>query len=145
VHKLQPELTTPFLRIGKSSRIHPQVYAQSADQKLTFDSETTTLGQHLSNFYQSVSLVATTCLGINHPSITTKRHPFDYCILDEAGQCLLLSALGPLFHAKKFVFVGDPHQLPPLVQSQKAQGKGMDISLFSHLATKPDNIIPLTI
>merc|ERR1719510_1837093 len=36
--KLQPELATPFLRLGKSSRIHPQVYAHSADQRLTFDS-----------------------------------------------------------------------------------------------------------
>ena len=29
------------------------------------------------------------------------------------GQSLLLSALGPLFYAKKFVLVGDPEQLPP--------------------------------
>ena len=142
--KLQPELSTPFLRLGKSSRINHQVYAQSAEQRLPHDLKTSSLQQHLSNLYESVSLVATTCLGINHPAITTRRQPFDYCILDEAGQCLLLSALGPLFHAKKFVLVGDPHQLPPLVQSKAAQRKGMDISLFSHLATKPDNIIPLT-
>jgi DNA replication ATP-dependent helicase Dna2 len=56
----------------------------------------------------------------------------------------MLSALGPLFYAQKFVLVGDPQQLPPLVQSRAAKNKGMDVSLFSHLATKPENIIPLT-
>ena len=142
--KLQPELATPFIRLGKSSRINPLVYAHSAERSLTLDPETDNLQNKFDNLYQSMSFVATTCLGVNHPAITTKQQPFDYCILDEAGQCLMLSALGPLFHAKKFVLVGDPHQLPPLVQSQKAKRKGMDISLFSHLSSKPENIIPLT-
>jgi DNA replication ATP-dependent helicase Dna2 len=55
-----------------------------------------------------------------------------------------LSALGPLFHAKKFVLVGDPEQLPPVVKSSKAKAMGMDVSLFSHL-TDEANTIPLTV
>ena len=51
------------------------------------------------------------------------------------GQSLLLSALGPLFYAKKFVLVGDPEQLPPVVKSHVARDMGMGQSLFSHLGT----------
>ena len=137
--KIQPELSMPFLRLGKPTRVHPTVFASSAEQKLDLKTTDT-----LNELYSNVPLVATTCLGTNHPAITARSQPFDYCILDEAGQCLLLSSLGPLFYSKKFVLVGDPHQLPPLVQSQVARSQGMDISLFSHLSTKAENIIPLS-
>ena len=142
--ELQPSLKMPFLRLGKPSRINPLVYSQSADQRLMSKSKPGGVQQSLKDLYQNISFVATTCMGASHPVITTKPAPFDYCILDEAGQCLMLSALGPLFHSKKFVLVGDPHQLPPLVQSKAAKRQGMDISLFSYLATNSDNVIPLT-
>ena len=141
--KLQPEFSMPFLRLGNPTRINSTVFSHSAEQKLGLKSNDNLLNQ-LAELYSTVPLVATTCLGVNHPAITARSKPFDYCILDEAGQCLLLSSLGPLFYSKKFVLVGDPHQLPPLVQSKTARNLGMDISLFSHLATKPENIIPLT-
>ena len=141
--KVQPELSTPFLRLGKPTRIHSTVLSHSAEQELDLKTAEN-VPEQLKELYCTVPLVATTCLGTNHPAITARRQPFDYCILDEAGQCLLLSSLGPLFYSKKFVLVGDPHQLPPLVQSQVARNLGMDISLFSHLSTKSENIIPLT-
>ena len=141
--KLQPELSMPFLRLGKPTRIHSTVSTHSAEKELG-TKPTDNLQKQLNELYSTVPLVGTTCLGINHPAITARNKPFDYCILDEAAQCLLLSSLGPLFYSQKFVLVGDPHQLPPLVQSQAAKSQGMDISLFSHLATKPENIIPLT-
>ena len=34
-------------------------------------------------------MVATTCLGVGHPAVQGRR--FDYCIVDEAGQSLLLA------------------------------------------------------
>ena len=64
--------------------------------------------------------------------------------LNFTGQSLLLSALGPLFYAKKFVLVGDPEQLPPVVKSQVARDLGMDQSLFSHLQDD-DNTIALSV
>ena len=82
--------------------------------------------------------------GVNHPAILQRKHKFDYCIIDEAGQSLMTSALGPLFHADKFVLVGDPNQLPPVVTSGAAKARGLDTSLFSHLAVKGQNVIPLT-
>ena len=60
------------------------------------------------------------------------------------GQSLLLSALGPLFYAKKFVLVGDPEQLPPVVKSHVARDMGMGQSLFSHLEDK-NNTIALSV
>ena len=63
--------------------------------------------------------MATTCLGTNH-TVFSKRL-FDYCIVDEASQITLLASLGPLFHSKVFILVGDHYQLPPLVQSVQAR------------------------
>ncbi len=66
-------------------------------------------------------MVAATCLGASatgdHPAICRS---FDYCVADEAGQAPLLSALGPLLRARRFVLVGDAEQLPPVVQSEEA-------------------------
>ena len=64
-------------------------------------------------------VVATTCLGTNHPLFSQRS--FDYCILDEASQITLPVSLGPLRHARVFVLVGDHYQLPPLVQNEWAR------------------------
>lgn len=50
----------------------------------------------------------------------TRRY-FDLCIVDEAAQALQPAVIGLLTSAKKFVLVGDPLQLPPVVQSRKAK------------------------
>ena len=65
------------------------------------------------------NIVATSCLGTNHPLFT--RRQFDVCIVDEASQVIQPACLGPLFCCKKFVLVGDPKQLPPVVQSKEAR------------------------
>lgn len=65
-------------------------------------------------------MVATTCLGLNHAIFG--RRVFDYCIIDEASQVTLPVCVGALQYASQsFVLVGDHHQLPPLVQSDKAR------------------------
>jgi len=46
---------------------------------------------------------------------------FDLCIVDEAAQALLPATLGPLFYSKKWILVGDSHQLPPVVSSRVAR------------------------
>ena len=79
---------------------------------------------------------------MQHPGLLKRK--FDFCIQDEAGQSLLLAALGPLFLAHKFVLVGDPQQLPPVVKHQEAKKMGMDQSLFS-LLEEQDNTIPLSV
>lgn len=77
-------------------------------------------------------VVATTCLGINHPVFNQRI--FDYCIVDEASQITLPVCLGPIRMAKKFILVGDHFQLPPLVQNKEALDGGLDVSLFKTLS-----------
>lgn len=127
-----------LLRLGRQSRIHPRL------RKFSAEIITDTIGDldELKKLYSSTRIVATTCLGLNHPIL--QQRTFDYCIVDEAGQSTLLSALGPLFHANKFVLVGDPEQLPPVVQSKEAKELGLEDSLFTHLSTE-QNTFPLNI
>ena len=136
--KLKSNSDIKFLRLGRSSRIHSELQAFSADAA----AETIGDLSELKRLFSECPIVATTCLGLNHPAVLQRQ--FDYCIIDEAGRATLLSALGPLFYASKFVLVGDPQQLPPVVQSETAREMGLENSLFTHLATK-DNTIPLNI
>lgn len=73
------------------------------------------------------------------------RRTFDVCIVDEASQITLPTCLGPLRFAKRFVLVGDHHQLPPLVRSRDARKAGLDESLFRRLCTAhPQAVVDLT-
>jgi DNA replication ATP-dependent helicase Dna2 len=76
------------------------------------------VAQH--SFLSAQKVVATTCLSMAHPLFSRGRQ-FDVCIVDEAAQALQLAAIGPLFAADKFVLVGDPNQLPPVVVSDAAR------------------------
>lgn len=58
---------------------------------------------------------------------------FDVCLVDESTQVIQSTVLRPLFSAKKFILVGDPDQLPPIVRSVEARHLGADESLFSRL------------
>ena len=115
-----------ILRIGAVAKVHPEVqeFAHLAGvPKTTMEELKTTYGQQI---------VATTCLGINHPIFNQRI--FDYCIVDEASQITLPVCLGPIRMARTFILVGDHYQLPPLVQNKEAQEGGLDISLFKLLS-----------
>nr|XP_027220953.1 LOW QUALITY PROTEIN: DNA replication ATP-dependent helicase/nuclease DNA2-like [Penaeus vannamei] len=121
------DLEVDFLRLGRIARIHSDILTH-ADETLARKFKDVA---SLSQFYFSKKVIATTCLGLNHV-IFTKR-TFDFCVIDEACQVLQVAALGPLFHAKRFVLVGDPKQLPAVVQSKQARNLGMSESLFKLL------------
>ncbi|KAJ9598826.1 hypothetical protein L9F63_026640, partial [Diploptera punctata] len=87
-------------------------------------------------------VVGTTCLGAGHALFT--RRTFDICIVDESTQVLQVSVLRPLFCAKKFVLIGDPEQLPPVVRSKRAKELGMSESLFARLDS-PDVTVCLNL
>ncbi|XP_046339040.2 DNA replication ATP-dependent helicase/nuclease DNA2-like [Haliotis rufescens] len=121
------KLNVNFLRLGRLGRIHPDLH-DHAGEVLT--SKITSVHE-LRTFYESQNIVATSCLGVNHPIFSQRR--FDVCIVDEASQVLQPACLGPLFAADRFVLVGDPKQLPPVVQSREARELGMGESLFARL------------
>ena len=125
-----------ILRIGAIAKVHPEVqeFADLASvPKTTVD--------ELEKSYSN-QIVATTCLGINHPIFNQRI--FDYCIVDEASQITLPVCLGPIRMARTFILVGDHYQLPPLVQNKEAQKGGLDISLFKLLSDKhPESVVNL--
>lgn len=73
-------------------------------------------------------------MGVDDPVLQNKV--FDMCIIDEAGQITLPACLGPILRARAFTLVGDPYQLPPLVQSRAAAEAGLARSLLDILCEK---------
>ena len=127
----------PILRLGAVAKVHPdvQAFADLAGMPKKTIAE-------LENSYVNSKVVASTCLGVNHPIFNARI--FDYCIVDEASQITLPTCLGPIRMAKTFILVGDHFQLPPLVQNKEAQEGGLDISLFKLLSdSQPDAVVNL--
>lgn len=115
------------MRLGSGSRVAAAVQARS-EHALTASCDTP---DKLAALYDSMEVVGVTCLGAAHAMLA--RTTFDLCIVDEATQVLQCTVLRPLFAAKKFVLVGDPDQLPPVVRSRAARRLGMEESLFHRL------------
>ncbi|KAI5746615.1 hypothetical protein M8J77_005494, partial [Diaphorina citri] len=117
----------PFLRLGSVSRVHKSIVPY-CDVICT---KHCTSPEQLAEFYASKPVVGVTCMGSVHPLLT--KRTFNVCIVDEATQVLLPAVLPPLLSAEKFVLVGDPEQLSPLVVSREASELGLSESLFSRL------------
>ena len=125
-----------ILRLGAVAKVHPEVHEFADLGGVPMK----TVGELKRAYSQQV--VATTCLGINHPIFTQRI--FDYCIVDEASQITLPVCLGPIRMARTFILVGDHYQLPPLVQNREAQEGGLDISLFKMLSdNQPSSVVNL--
>ena len=79
----------------------------------------------------SAHVLCATLSGSGHEMFRNLEVEFETVIIDEAAQCVELSALIPLkYGCCKCVLVGDPKQLPPTVLSQSAARFGYDQSLF---------------
>lgn len=127
----------PILRLGAPAKVHPEVqdFAILAGQQMSSFEE-------IRRAWHDTPIVATTCLGINHPIFNERT--FDYCIVDEASQITLPICLGPIRMARTFVLVGDHNQLPPLVQNEEARLGGLDVSLFKLLSdAHPQSVVNL--
>ena len=125
-----------IFRLGTIAKVHPEVqqFASLAGKPMK------TIEELKECYLQPI--VATTCLGINHPIFNQRI--FDYCIVDEASQITLPVCLGPIRMARTFILVGDHNQLPPLVQNDEAKEGGLDISLFKTLSDKnPSSVVNL--
>lgn len=87
-------------------------------------------------------VVCCTLSGSAHSVLSQLKIRFDTVIIDEAAQCVELSAVIPLrYGCKHCIMVGDPHQLPPTVLSQKAAGLKYEQSLFVRMFNQyPDRV-----
>ncbi|GMG50133.1 unnamed protein product [Ambrosiozyma monospora] len=76
-------------------------------------------------------VVCSTLSGAAHDVLASMSMSFDTVVIDEAAQCIELSAIIPLrYGCQKCIMVGDPNQLPPTVLSQKAADYNYEQSLF---------------
>lgn len=76
-------------------------------------------------------VLCATLSGSGHDMFRNLNVEFETVVIDEAAQCIELSALIPLkYGCSKCILVGDPEQLPPTVLSRSAQSFGYEQSLF---------------
>ncbi|KFZ46581.1 DNA replication ATP-dependent helicase/nuclease DNA2, partial [Antrostomus carolinensis] len=130
-----------FLRLGRAQKVHPDI--QKFTEEEICRSKSIKSVTDLEEVYNSQPVVATSCMGVNHPIFVQKQ--FDFCIVDEASQISQLICLGPLFCSKRFVLVGDHQQLPPLVLNAEARDLGMSESLFKRLEQNQNAVVQLTV
>ncbi|XP_053951038.1 DNA replication ATP-dependent helicase/nuclease DNA2 [Anastrepha ludens] len=119
----------PMLRLGSGARINAELQEFGERILLTGCNTVETITEK----YNSFSIVGVTCLGSSHPLFLHRK--FDFCIVDEATQIMQPTTLRPVFYSDKFILVGDPDQLPPLIRSKEACRLGADESLFERLDT----------
>ncbi|CAK7267575.1 DEAD-box type RNA helicase [Sporothrix epigloea] len=87
-------------------------------------------------------VLCATLSGSGHEVFKNLNVEFETVIIDEAAQCVELSALIPLkYGCAKCILVGDPKQLPPTVLSQSAARYGYDQSLFVRMQrNRPEDV-----
>ncbi|KAL1116792.1 hypothetical protein AAG570_005264 [Ranatra chinensis] len=117
-----------FVRLGSSGRVHPDILPY-AEETLLRDGGGSV--EDLKKLYENKAVVGATCHGSWH--FVFNKRKFDVCIVDEATQVHQPIVLKHLFSASKFVLVGDPEQLSPLVHSNRARENGLGTSLFERL------------
>ncbi|XP_037000307.2 DNA replication ATP-dependent helicase/nuclease DNA2 isoform X3 [Artibeus jamaicensis] len=130
-----------FLRLGQPQKVHPAIQ-KFTEEEICRSKSIKSLAL-LEELYNSQLIVATTCMGVNHPIFS--RKVFDFCIVDEASQISQPVCLGPLFFSRRFVLVGDHQQLPPLVLNREARALGMSESLFKRLEQNKNAVVQLTV
>ncbi|XP_010604064.1 DNA replication ATP-dependent helicase/nuclease DNA2 isoform X4 [Fukomys damarensis] len=130
-----------FLRLGQTQKVHPDI-KKFTEEEICRSKSIKSLAV-LEELYNSQLIVATTCMGTNHPIFSRKT--FDFCIVDEASQISQPVCLGPLFFSQRFVLVGDHQQLPPLVLNREARALGMSESLFKRLERNKSAVVQLTV
>ena len=77
---------------------------------------------------ESVQVIACTLVGASNRNI---RHlTFETVFIDEAAQALEPGCWIPIAKGERVILVGDHHQLPPTVKSEKAAREGLRETLF---------------
>lgn len=125
-----------FMRLGSAARVHQSLrnYIESS-----LVGENCKSVEDLENIYRHHQIVAVTCLGSSHAMLSQRK--FDYCLVDEASQIYQPTVIRPLLSAEKFILVGDPQQLSPLVKSSEGRLLGADESLFERLDSPESTMV----
>jgi senataxin len=90
------------------------------------------------------NIICATLSGSGHDMFQNLNIEFETVVVDEAAQCVEMSALIPLkYGCAKCVLVGDPKQLPPTVFSREAARFSYEQSLFVRMQINYPNDIHL--
>ena len=139
--KMSKQQVRETIRIGADKKIDITLHHISEETRLA----NCATNEDYQNVYEKARLVAGTCMGVPRHAVFTGG-PVDYAIVDEAGQVSEPIVLGALVHSAKFILVGDPCQLPPLIHSRSAKQNGAQISLMERLSKLyPDSLRQLQI
>jgi len=126
---------TEFMRIGETPKVAPAV----REYMLGSDRWHYSVTADLHKISEKALVVGATCYAMGQPYF--QRKEYDVVLVDESGQITFPAIIPPLIMAKKFVLVGDHHQLPPLVVSKAAEAGGMNKSLFATLCDAHPGVV----
>lgn len=101
------------------------------DQKLAYRNKDIEKKREQERILREAHIVCATLSGSGHDMFQNMSIEFETVIVDEAAQCVEMSALIPLkYGCAKCILVGDPKQLPPTVFSKEAAAFQYEQSLF---------------
>lgn len=124
-----------FLRLGSAKRISKDLLPYSVFSEQIENGGGATLGKTALSKIGAARVVGTTCLATLLPAMDDQC--FQITIIDEISQVTEPLSLLPISRARssRLLLVGDPNQLPPqLVAPARAEGGGLERTLFSRLA-----------
>lgn len=125
-----------FVRLGSSHSIQKEIRDYTIDAYKKQDSEKS-VGEIIAEY----PIIVATTTTISSPVF--EKLGTQTIIIDEASQMTEPTVLSSLIEGNRFILVGDHKQLPPVVQSVKAQKENMSVSLFERLAESNPNSIHL--
>ena len=101
------------------------------DQKLAYRNKDIEKKRTQERILKEAHIVCATLSGSGHDMFQNMSIEFETVVVDEAAQCVEMSALIPLkYGCAKCILVGDPKQLPPTVFSKEAAAFQYEQSLF---------------
>ena len=92
----------------------------------------------LDDILEKADVITCTLVGANHRKLEGRL--FKTVVIDEAAQALEPATWIPILKAKKVVLAGDPLQLPPTVQSEKAKKAGLEVTLIEKCLQRLSNV-----
>lgn len=93
---------------------------------------------------EEAHVICATLSGSGHDMFQNLNVEFETVVIDEAAQCVELSALIPLkYGCAKCILVGDPQQLPPTVFSREAANFKYEQSLFVRMQSNHQDAVHL--
>lgn len=139
------ELETKLREINKKrSELGKRLDDQRENASIAYRTREIERRQIQAKILSEAQIICSTLSGSAHDFVASMSMKFDQVIIDEACQCVELSAIIPLrYGCKKCIMVGDPNQLPPTVLSQKAASYNYEESLFVRMQRRHPNSVYL--